>query len=254
MFSGFYGIFEKVKISNTKMSKKISTEIAMGIILIVAIIVGGLIWIGNKKQDNITSQAPNTLNSIEKKCSQELKICYDGTSVKKTGSNCEFAECPEIKLNKFCHSSYSICFDYPADAYVMSDEYATDEKEACNFHVGKWAGEVFMEFDGCNFFSKYKLSDKLKDIQKVALEVWEEEKNYNNPHVKKNVVSEVEEIAVGNKKAYKFSLFRDWESLKDESDTFIFITDVKKNLILIKHPNATTGNIHEIILESLKLE
>lgn len=49
-------------------------------------------------------------------CTMEAKICPDGSSVGRTGPNCEFAACPEINTsdwNIFKNDKYGIEFKYP---------------------------------------------------------------------------------------------------------------------------------------------
>lgn len=74
------------------MNRKIPSELALGIIVILAIIIGWLILLNNDKynQDKI-APLPNN----PKACTMEAKICPDGSGVGRTGPNCEFAECPE---------------------------------------------------------------------------------------------------------------------------------------------------------------
>ena len=43
------------------MNKKITTEIAVGIILVIAIIVGVSVWVGSKKVNQPISQPPNPI-------------------------------------------------------------------------------------------------------------------------------------------------------------------------------------------------
>ncbi|MFA5188663.1 MAG: hypothetical protein WC460_04860 [Patescibacteria group bacterium] len=40
------------------------------------------------------NQLPNNTN--QRACTQEAKLCPDGSAVGRTGSNCEFAPCPEV--------------------------------------------------------------------------------------------------------------------------------------------------------------
>lgn len=88
-------------------NKKIASEVAVGAIVLVAVVVGGSIWVQNKKI--VTSnQLLVTSNEKEKQkpeisasdremgtvCIQDVKECPDGSSVARTGPNCEFALCP----------------------------------------------------------------------------------------------------------------------------------------------------------------
>jgi hypothetical protein len=80
-------------------NKKIPAILVFGIILIVTIVIGGLIWL-NSKKDITPNKAKSTINQdrITKQivCTQEVKLCPDGSYVSRTGPNCEFTECPVI--------------------------------------------------------------------------------------------------------------------------------------------------------------
>lgn len=67
------------------MNKKIAMKVVLGIMIIIAVIIGGLAWL-NSKQDAKT----NTIDPSQKACSQEAKQCPDGSYVGRTGPNCEF--------------------------------------------------------------------------------------------------------------------------------------------------------------------
>lgn len=63
--------------------------IILGILLIVGLIgVGG--YYGYKTKGT----------SIQKACTTEAKVCPDGTTVGRTGPNCEFAPCPTGTINR----------------------------------------------------------------------------------------------------------------------------------------------------------
>lgn len=79
------------------MNKKISTNLVFGIIGVLAILLVGIIWLLGRgmKTEN------NSVISISKKnkivaCTEEAKLCPDGSAVGRTAPNCEFAPCPEI--------------------------------------------------------------------------------------------------------------------------------------------------------------
>lgn len=84
------------------MNKKIASEIAIGIILLIGIIFGLIFWMQNKP---VTSNQETVINnkqttSEKKACTQEAKMCDDGSYVSRTGPNCEFASCPEKNATK----------------------------------------------------------------------------------------------------------------------------------------------------------
>lgn len=77
------------------MDKNVKIEIAVGIILIIAVIIGGFVWLGQKEKVTPPANQP-TVGMV---CTQEAKLCSDGkTYVSRTGSNCEFAACPDVAV------------------------------------------------------------------------------------------------------------------------------------------------------------
>jgi hypothetical protein len=62
------------------------------LIVIVIIITGGIFW---WQKDNISNLF---FGESPKACTQEAKLCPDGSYVGRTGPNCEFAPCPEAKI------------------------------------------------------------------------------------------------------------------------------------------------------------
>lgn len=73
------------------MDKTMKIGIAAGVVLIVLAIVGGFRWLDGKNKLKVNIPA-------QKACTQEAKICPDGSAVGRTGSNCEFATCPAEKI------------------------------------------------------------------------------------------------------------------------------------------------------------
>lgn len=75
------------------LNKGISTPIAISIIVLIAVIVGGGIlayqywWLPKEEANNVA-------------CTMEAKLCPDGSYVGRTGPNCEFAECPVTKADE----------------------------------------------------------------------------------------------------------------------------------------------------------
>lgn len=43
------------------------------------------------------SECPATKQPLQRACTMDAKICPDGSAVSRTGPNCEFAPCPEEK-------------------------------------------------------------------------------------------------------------------------------------------------------------
>ncbi len=63
--------------------------------LILALIGGYIVWKINAKW----------LPDGRKACTLEAKVCPDGSSVGRTGPNCEFAVCPSVKPSPIATSS-----------------------------------------------------------------------------------------------------------------------------------------------------
>jgi hypothetical protein len=97
------------------MNKKISIEIAVGIIFLIAIIIGGAVWVGNKESteenyqptENFDIHSPDGTGGNQlaepKACTMEAKLCPDGqTYVSRSGPNCEFVACPENTNTESC--------------------------------------------------------------------------------------------------------------------------------------------------------
>ena len=85
------------------MDKRISSGISLGIILLMAIFIASFLWLSNYKETKIRQETvlKNDKLSREAICSQEVKVCPDGTEVSRIGTNCEFSPCP----NEFKNSN-----------------------------------------------------------------------------------------------------------------------------------------------------
>ena len=79
------------------MNKKISTGLSFGVIAVLSIILIGLVgyfW----SEINKTGNLGNTIARKNKlaACTEEAKICPDGSTVGRTQPNCDFAPCPDV--------------------------------------------------------------------------------------------------------------------------------------------------------------
>lgn len=105
------------------MDKRVSSSISLGIILSMAVFIGGFLWLSNFKETKIERKkvAETIDDSVQIACSQEAKICPDGSSVGRTGPNCEFAPCPDAlsdDRNVFINDVYKYEFKYPREATI----------------------------------------------------------------------------------------------------------------------------------------
>lgn len=70
------------------------TTIIMPIAVMAFAAVSFLVFIYFSVSTNLQSGGPKTVNRA---CTEEAKLCPDGSAVGRTGPNCEFAACPEIQ-------------------------------------------------------------------------------------------------------------------------------------------------------------
>lgn len=119
------------------MNKNIKTEVVVGIILIITVIIGGFVWLESKQQNEILSSDLRISNDFNKACTQEAKICSDGTSVSRTGPNCEFAPCPNIENEEavVMNSQKIVSFKRTGRKEFGMNEY---EIEISNFKDPLW--------------------------------------------------------------------------------------------------------------------
>jgi hypothetical protein len=88
------------------MNKKIAPLFAFTVVAIfAAILLVLLFWQrGNFDEENFLSPANYTKvkknTSGNTKCTMEAKVCPNGSSVERSGPNCEFAPCPEERIQK----------------------------------------------------------------------------------------------------------------------------------------------------------
>jgi uncharacterized repeat protein (TIGR01451 family) len=84
-------------------------KVATIIIVLATIILAGVaiftaIRLYQLRQTSISPAAPSSQPKAQVACTQEAKLCLDGTSVGRTGPNCEFAACP----NTSCSLSFAL--------------------------------------------------------------------------------------------------------------------------------------------------
>lgn len=74
------------------------------ILLVVVILAGSGFFVYQTKFSNSPSPLSSN-NPSEKACTLEAKICPDGTSVGRTGPNCEFSTCPQSESTASANTS-----------------------------------------------------------------------------------------------------------------------------------------------------
>ncbi|HPN54816.1 MAG TPA: DUF333 domain-containing protein [Candidatus Moranbacteria bacterium] len=111
-------------------NRKITSEIAVGIMLLIAIAVGGIFW------------WQNINNYQQKACTEEAKICPDGSAVGKVGPNCEFTKCPEEKNTQIANPASTYCVKNGGTSEIITAEDGS-QTGYCKFSDGseceEWA-------------------------------------------------------------------------------------------------------------------
>ena len=104
--------------------KKQEGNLALAIIVVMcftAVIALGLYLIYDK---SLFAQLFTKEQEKPVACTQEAKVCPDGSAVGRTGPNCEFAQCPEMTILGNCYTggcSEQICSD--KEGVVSTCEY-----------------------------------------------------------------------------------------------------------------------------------
>ena len=66
---------------------------------IVALAVAGVLVVGGVAVGSYYLWQKSASNSNQTACTMEAKLCFDGSSVGRTGPNCEFAACPSVSAS-----------------------------------------------------------------------------------------------------------------------------------------------------------
>lgn len=84
-------------------------------------------------------------------CTQEAKICPDGSAVGRTGPNCEFAPCPTVDLPRIPEKPEKpekLPFNKCPQVDYIDCMPGTDRKPECNPTYIQWAKENCQGFKG----------------------------------------------------------------------------------------------------------
>ncbi|MCX6796554.1 MAG: hypothetical protein NTW06_03590 [Candidatus Falkowbacteria bacterium] len=123
------------------INKKIASVLIVGIVLLLAIMVMGLFYQQILKQIQISNKTGN-----QQACTQEAKLCDDGSSVGRTGPNCEFARCSE-KNNSQAEDDVTKFLENALASENCQDEYS---KNSC--FIGKVNNQ-------CGDYKNVKIND-----------------------------------------------------------------------------------------------
>ncbi|KKP79922.1 MAG: hypothetical protein A2271_02650 [Candidatus Moranbacteria bacterium RIFOXYA12_FULL_35_19] len=214
------------------MNKKISTILAFSVIIILAIFLTGIsfyLWKGIKTENNPIINIPKKNKPVA--CTEEAKICPDGSAVSRIAPNCEFAPCPEIVgiANKIIITSLK-----PNDE-IASPVLILGSAVGGWFFEGDFPGEVYDDNDKklgshfCSFISKSENDTWMtEDFVDFRCEI-----NFSEPKTEKGYLlfkkdnpSDMRELDEEFKLPVKFSNIiektnlLDWRSYKNEKIGF----------------------------------
>ncbi|MFA6918773.1 MAG: DUF333 domain-containing protein [Patescibacteria group bacterium] len=135
--------------------KKITTILLIVSVIILALIIvatGLIILRGNEdtwicvndqwvKHGNPRSPQPLHDESCPgiTACTMEAKICPDGSSVGRTGANCEFAECPATSTTQMANPASVYCKDNGGKLEIRNEE--NGQVGYCKFNDGSQCEE-----------------------------------------------------------------------------------------------------------------
>ena len=74
--------------------KNHTKQLIAGIVLILVLGIGGFLYRNEVERPTVSGSQQGTGASNGVACTEEAKICPDGSAVGRTGPNCSFAECP----------------------------------------------------------------------------------------------------------------------------------------------------------------
>lgn len=127
--------------------------VVLVIATVAAVSVGSfLIYSNYSNNRSKITPAPNQVA-----CTQEVKLCPDGTSVGRTGPNCEFAECPippkstssddTTNWKTYTNTKYGFVMKYPAnwlveDLVSVSPDLFTTFFQSSDFKKDKYTPDL----------------------------------------------------------------------------------------------------------------
>jgi len=211
--------------------------VAVGLLLLALLVGGGYFLI------------KNGFFAGQKACTQEAKVCPDGTSVGRTGPNCEFAPCPTetpdetANWKTYTNREYRYSVKYPSGwevreakppdtpnwTYDILQENQLHKVKLLEGKIGTWPGSFVISIS--------------KNPENFDTESWGS--NYFVPLITDpttNLAEPKGKISIDNNTAYKFSVFQ-FDSYRTEIGLvkngniymFSFVDDTPNDPDLEKH-------------------
>ncbi|EKE19772.1 MAG: hypothetical protein ACD_8C00109G0003 [uncultured bacterium] len=165
-------------------NKKVASEIAIGIILLITIVIGGIFWVQNKESEMadqsvppaIENQQPKAIAPTEKEgaiCTQDAKLCDDGSYVSRTGPKCEFAQCPVAQTVKEGYKivevkNPSVQFSFEVPEKWLTETRNSGEKQISTEEMRDFLADVL---NGDSQYADYTRKDfnkmSINEIEKM---------------------------------------------------------------------------------------
>jgi hypothetical protein len=98
------------------MHKTLKIQVAAGIIILISVVLGTSFWAMSESVDTTPVFVKIGKKQQEQFCTQEAMECPDGSYVGRSGSKCEFAECPSIKKSECIKEGKNIGAVRPGEA------------------------------------------------------------------------------------------------------------------------------------------
>jgi hypothetical protein len=203
------------------------------LIIIGVLVLGGIYYFLVKKTQKPVS------------CTLEAKICPDGSTVGRTGPNCEFAECPAEKSDEtadwktYKNEEYGFEVKYPNNWYAEPEDLA-DLSAKLSIIFGNYP---------------IKESSGRKDYTSVNFVVEETPALDEYLNEMKKYGAKIEETNIASNKAYKTTATGKEVYLGDNLNPSISITTIHNNYmygLLILYPNEISEKVFNQIVSTFR--
>ena len=166
-----------------KTQKGISTIAGITIFIVVAAFAfGGVFayeyYLKSQIPNPNDQQNPNDQNQTA--CTTDAKICPDGSSVGRSGPNCEFTACPIVnqtaEWKTFTSDKYSFEIKFPINEMLSQDDISMQERD---FYKDSSYKEIFVAMlkYGCDLYVYPNIDDNflsiIKDTKTYQLSILE---------------------------------------------------------------------------------
>ncbi|MDO8512521.1 MAG: hypothetical protein Q7S57_04565 [bacterium] len=227
---------------NTNIKQQFTTvttfsKIVAGILFIAMPFIGFYLGMQYSKGMNSIAEIPKPQPAV---CTQEAKICSDGSSVGRTGPNCEFAACPAASdqvagWKTYSNTAYGFEFKYPENwVSSISDDgilLTSPEHIEQNKEYNRQSPPLF-DFSAGHLSSIDWFLENAK---------WLTGKDFTNlKNFLKDAYGNVAEINIDGKNAYATIVST------SRNDYYVYIETGKNTYILLSIPDIRQSSTFEL--------